>query len=73
MTSAADVVSTSKSLVHLPVLFPIAKKAAKQARFNVRWAIIYNIFAVSLAMGLLEPWGLSVTAYVPMFALDACY
>jgi hypothetical protein len=28
----------------------------------VRWAIVYNLVALSLAMGLLEPLGLTITA-----------
>jgi len=62
ITSAADVVFTSKSLKSLPLLFSVAKKVVKQARLNVRWAITYNIFAISLAIGILEPLGLRVTA-----------
>lgn len=62
MTSAADIVFMSKDLRSLPVLFLIAKSVIAQAKLNVLWAIVYNLLVLSLAMGLLEPWGLTITA-----------
>lgn len=62
VTSAADIVFTSKNLRSLPALFPIANSVVMQAKLNVRWAIAYNLVALSLAVGLLEPMGLTITA-----------
>jgi cation transport ATPase len=62
MTGAADVVIMSPRLEALPKLFEIARLSVKQARWNKRWAIGYNLVAVSLAFGLFERWGFAIDA-----------
>jgi cation transport ATPase len=62
MTGAADVVIMSPSLETLPKLFDIARSSVKQARWNTRWAIGYNLVAISLAFGLFEQWGFAIDA-----------
>ena len=62
MAGAADVVLMSSNLESLPVLFSIANGAVSQARFNMRWSVSYNAVALALAWGVLEPYGVEVTA-----------
>lgn len=61
-SGAGRVVIVSGNLQCLASLFSISKQVVAQARLNVQWALMYNVIAISLAMGLLEPWGLSITA-----------
>lgn len=58
----SDVIFTSPDLSRLPELLVIAQKTIRQANWNMRWAVAYNIIAVALAMGFAEPYGLSVNA-----------
>ena len=60
--TSADIILTSPSLTVLPELFLIAQKTVRQAQLNTRWAILYNIVAVALAMGAGERWGVKVDA-----------
>lgn len=62
MADAADVLIMSPSLEAIPKLFEIARLSVKQARWNTRWAIGYNLIAVSLACGVFERWGLAINA-----------
>lgn len=62
MTGAADVVIMSPNLEAIPKLFEIARLSVKQAEWNTRWAIGYNVIAVSLSCGLFKRWGLSIDA-----------
>ena len=57
-----DVIFTSPDLGRLPELLEIAKQTTAQASTNLLWAVAYNLVAVSLAMGLLEPVGLTLDA-----------
>jgi P-type Cu+ transporter len=58
----ADVIITTPSLGVLPELLLIAQKTMRQAKWNTRWAIVYNVIAVTLAMGVGESWGVKVDA-----------
>ncbi|KAH7359671.1 HAD-like domain-containing protein [Pyrenochaeta sp. MPI-SDFR-AT-0127] len=61
-SGAGSVVIVSGNLQSLTSLLSISKRVVAQARWNVQWALLYNVFAISLAMGLFERWGLSITA-----------
>jgi len=58
----ADILFTSPSLSRLPELLEIAQRTVRQASWNLRWAVGYNVLAVSLAMGVAEPVGVRVDA-----------
>ncbi|KAF2435928.1 heavy metal translocatin [Tothia fuscella] len=64
MTGAADVVIMSPSLEAVPKLFEIARLSVKQARWNTKWAIGYNVVAISLASGIFEQWGVAIDASI---------
>lgn len=61
-TSATDVILLTPDLSVLPKLLNIAKQSVAQATWNTKWAVAYNIAAISAAMGageaLLELIGL---------------
>ncbi|KAF1357216.1 hypothetical protein EJ07DRAFT_129514, partial [Lizonia empirigonia] len=60
LAGAASVVVISNNLQAVPRLFDISKQVVRQAKLNVAWALVYNVFALSLAMGMWERWGWSV-------------
>ncbi|KAJ4989216.1 copper-translocating p-type atpase [Stagonosporopsis vannaccii] len=61
LVGSGSVVIVSGDLHALVALFAISKSVVWQAKMNVCWALVYNIMALSLALGLWEPWGLSIT------------
>ncbi|KIW97350.1 uncharacterized protein Z519_02742 [Cladophialophora bantiana CBS 173.52] len=54
---AAEVIVTTPDLAALPKLITIATKTMAQARWNMHWAVLYNAFAIALAMGAGELMG----------------
>lgn len=60
LAGAASVLVISNDLQAVPTLFDISKQVVRQAKLNVAWALVYNVFALSLAMGMWERWGWSV-------------
>ena len=61
LARAGSVVILSGNLQCLAAAFSISRQVVAQARINVRWALIYNFIALSLALGLFEGWGIVVT------------
>ncbi|KIX96807.1 uncharacterized protein Z520_07527 [Fonsecaea multimorphosa CBS 102226] len=54
---AADAIIMTPDLAALPKLIKIATKTMAQARWNMYWAVLYNAFAIALAMGASELMG----------------
>ncbi|KAH7095472.1 E1-E2 ATPase-domain-containing protein [Paraphoma chrysanthemicola] len=61
LAGTGSVVILSGDLNRLAELMSISKKVMWQAKLNTRWALVYNVVALTLAMGLLEPWGIVIT------------
>ncbi|KAH7085826.1 E1-E2 ATPase-domain-containing protein [Paraphoma chrysanthemicola] len=61
LAGTGSVVILSGDLNRLAELMSISKKVMWQARLNTRWALVYNVVALTLAVGLLEPWGIVIT------------
>lgn len=57
---AADVILTNPNLGGLFEAVQIAKTTQWQIKFNIAWALMYNLIAVSIAAGVLETWGVVV-------------
>jgi P-type E1-E2 ATPase len=62
MAGAADVIIMSPNLEFLASLIEISRKTMARARWNIRWAVMYNFVAIGLAMGCGERWGIKVDA-----------
>ena len=62
---SADVILMQDDLSKIVSLFNISKKTVRIIKQNLFWAFIYNILMIPLAIGLLKPFGLSIT---PMIA-----
>ncbi|KAJ4363615.1 hypothetical protein N0V83_009911 [Neocucurbitaria cava] len=61
-SGAGNVVIVSGNLQSVTSLFSISKRVVAQAKLNIRWALVYNLMAISIAMGLFENWGVRITA-----------
>jgi cation transport ATPase len=72
MTGAADIIIMSPNLDALPKIINIAKMTINQTKWNIKWAIGYNVVAVSLAFGVFERWGLVVDACVFPSSVHTC-
>lgn len=64
MGDAAGMIIMSPNLGRLPEMLEIARMTMQQSRRNIKWAALYNICAISLAMGVGEPWGIKVDASI---------
>jgi Cu+-exporting ATPase len=51
LAGSGGVIITSGSLEALVHIFEISRKVVRQAKWNVKWAITYNVVALSLAIG----------------------
>lgn len=56
LTGAGGVAIISNDLGALAVLFKISRRVVRQAKINVLWALVYNVIALSLAVGTWECW-----------------
>ncbi|KAJ8114663.1 hypothetical protein OPT61_g3516 [Boeremia exigua] len=61
LVGLGSVVIISGDLHALVALFAISERVVRQAKMNVWWALAYNILALSLALGLWEPWGWDIS------------
>lgn len=62
---SADVILMQDDLSKIITLISISKKTVKVIKENLFWAFIYNILMIPIAIGLLKPFGLTIT---PMIA-----
>lgn len=62
ITGAADVIIMGPDLACVPKIIEIARLTKSHATSNVVCAVVYNLVAVGLAMGVAEPWGIRIDA-----------
>jgi cation transport ATPase len=63
-TSGGEVLILNSYLNSVPQLFEIAEATMAQVRWNLIWAVVYNVLAVGLAMGAGRGAGILLTPYV---------
>ncbi|KAJ9646694.1 hypothetical protein H2204_000386 [Knufia peltigerae] len=61
-SQVADVVLATADLGRLLETVVIARQTLAQVHWNRAWAVVYNVLAIGVAAGILEPWGLHVDA-----------
>ncbi|GME23956.1 hypothetical protein A1O9_01508 [Neofusicoccum parvum] len=54
---AGSVLLTRQDLRYLPRMFRMARLTVRQARRNVVWTLVYNVFSLLFAVGAFERWG----------------
>lgn len=60
-TSGGDVLIFQSHLGALLTLLDISRATMSQVSMNIIWALVYNVVAVALAVGLGSPLGLNIT------------
>lgn len=60
-TVGGDIMVLNSDINSVPLVFDFARAAMKQIRLNVRWAFLYNLVALTLATGVMEPFGFVLT------------
>jgi len=61
LTAGGSVLIQNSNLESLLHLFYITEQTVKQMKINTVWALSYNIVALVLACGAIEPWGYKIT------------
>ena len=61
LSAGGNVLILASKLQPLLTLFVIAENAMKQVRANIVWALMYNSVAISLAVGVGQPFGIYIT------------
>ena len=62
---SSDVILTSSDLISIVKLMDISKRTIKIIKQNLFWAFFYNFLMIPIAIGVLKPFGISIS---PMFA-----
>ena len=62
---SSDVILMKDDLTSILDLINISKKTIKVIKQNLFWAFFYNLLMIPIAVGVLKPFGISIT---PMFA-----
>ena len=73
--SKADVLMMSDRLLTLPALIDAGRRFTRVSRQNIVWAVVYNLFAIPLAItGLATPWlaALGMSASSLLVMVNAC-
>lgn len=60
-TAGASVMILNSRLESILVLLEIARQTVQQVRVNLLWVFGYNLFALSMAIGLIQPFGVVLT------------
>jgi Cu+-exporting ATPase len=60
-TAGGHVLILATKLTAISTLFEISEQTMRQVKNNLLWALVYNSVAISLALGITEPWGLSIS------------
>ena len=61
LSSGGSVLILQSRLKSLLVMLDISRATMRQVSINITWALTYNIIAVALAVGIGEPFGLSIS------------
>lgn len=66
---SSDVILTKNDLSSITRLIHISRKTIKIIKQNLFWAFFYNCFMIPVAMGLLKPFGISISPMIASFSM----
>ncbi len=66
---SSDVILTRNNLRSIINLINISKKTIKNIKQNLFWAFFYNCLMIPIAIGLLNPFGISINPMIASFAM----
>jgi hypothetical protein len=70
---AADIVLMRQkhALADVPASLHLARTTFRRIRFNLFWAVVYNLIGIPFAMGVFLPWGLHLHPMMAGLAMAA--
>jgi P-type Cu+ transporter len=70
---AADIVLMRgrSALSDVPAALHLARKTFRRIRFNLFWAVVYNLIGIPFAMGVFLPWGFHLHPMMAGLAMAA--
>ncbi len=68
-SDSADVILMQDDLSKIITLLNISKKTTKIIKQNLFWAFIYNTIMIPIAIGILKPFGISITPMLASIAM----
>ena len=66
---SADVILTNNNLGSIGKLIQISKKTISNIKQNLFWAFFYNIIMIPIAMGMLQPFGITINPMIASIAM----
>ncbi len=66
---SSDVILTRNDLNSIINLINISKKTIRNIKQNLFWAFFYNCLMIPIAIGLLNPFGISINPMITSFAM----
>ena len=66
---SSDVILTQNDLNSIVKLIQISKKTLRIIKENLFWAFFYNCLMIPIAMGVLKPFGISITPMIASLAM----
>lgn len=66
---SSDVILTKNDLTSIINLINISKKTIKNIKQNLFWAFFYNVLMIPIAIGLLQPIGISINPMIASIAM----
>ena len=68
-TDSAEVILMQKNLEKIPEFLDISKRTVRNMKQNLFWAFFYNICMIPIAIGVLEPWGITLNPMIASIAM----
>lgn len=66
---SSDVILTNNNLESIVKLIEISKKTIRNIKQNLFWAFFYNIIMIPIAMGVLQPFGITINPMIASVAM----
>ena len=66
---SAEVILMQENLEKIPEFLRISKRTVRNIKQNLFWAFFYNICMIPIAIGVLEPWGITLNPMIASIAM----
>ena len=66
---SAEVILMQENLEKIPEFLRISKRTVRNIKQNLFWAFFYNICMIPIAIGALEPWGITLNPMIASIAM----
>ena len=66
---SSDVILTKSDLMSIINLINISKRTIRNIKQNLFWAFFYNLLMITVAIGVLKPFGISINPMIASLAM----